>query len=144
MLNSTLFRWFINVFSDFRHVNKRKIEGFRCDLKRAFSNDPAFWADIAAVLSQRQQETSEIRRMTFKHDTLKVQCIIPKYAEDILDRIEVKLAEHFGLSNDELDFVINYDFKYRVGAEVTDDVGDIDKRSKLKSVPAQFNGAIVN
>jgi hypothetical protein len=27
VLNSTLFRWFINVFSDFRHLNKREIEG---------------------------------------------------------------------------------------------------------------------
>ena len=29
VLNSTLFRWYINVFSDFRHLNRREIEGFR-------------------------------------------------------------------------------------------------------------------
>jgi hypothetical protein len=27
------------------------------------------------------------------------------------------LAKHYGLSPNELDFVINYDFKYRVGME---------------------------
>ena len=34
-LNSTLFRWWINVFTDCRHVNKRETEGFRLDLAKA-------------------------------------------------------------------------------------------------------------
>jgi hypothetical protein len=117
VLNSTLFRWFVNVFSDFRHLNKREVEGFRCDLKRAFGEHPAFWTNVAESLSARLQETSEMRRMKFKHDTLKVQCIIPKHAKYIIDDIDTELAEHYGLTTDELDFVINYDVKYRVGAE---------------------------
>jgi hypothetical protein len=115
VLNSTLFRWFINVFSDFRHVNKREVEGFRCDLKRAFKGNPKFWTDISSELSARLQDTSEMRKMKFKHDTLRVQCIIPKHAKDIIDKIDKQLAKHYGLSAQELDFVINYDFKYRVG-----------------------------
>jgi hypothetical protein len=121
VLNSTLFRWFINVFSDFRHINKREIEGFRCDLKRIFQESPSFWNNVAVALSERLQETSEMRRMKFKHDTLKVQCIIPKHAKDIIDKIDVQLANHYGLTSDELDFVVNYDFKYRVGMEGDDE-----------------------
>jgi prephenate dehydrogenase len=105
------------VFSDFRHVNKREVEGFRCDLKRVFKENPEFWTDISSELSERLQDTSEMRKMKFKHDTLRVQCIIPKHAKDIIDKIDKQLAKHYALTAQELDFVINYDFKYRVGVD---------------------------
>ncbi|MCC6936695.1 MAG: hypothetical protein IT226_00600 [Flavobacteriales bacterium] len=56
--------------------------------------------------------------MRYKHDTLTVQCIFPKYAKPLLDEIDALLAAHYGLSAEELDFVINYDIKYRMGDEL--------------------------
>ena len=32
------------------------------------------------------------------------------------DEIDRALARHYGLSDEELDFIINYDVKYRMGA----------------------------
>jgi hypothetical protein len=54
--------------------------------------------------------------MKYAHDTLSVQCIIPKYSKPIVDEIDRALARHYGLSAEELDFIINYDVKYRMGA----------------------------
>ena len=34
----------------------------------------------------------------------------------IIDEIDRALARHYGLSDEELDFIINYDVKYRMGA----------------------------
>jgi hypothetical protein len=31
------------------------------------------------------------------------------------------LAEHYGFTDEELDFIINYDIKYRMGAEERED-----------------------
>jgi hypothetical protein len=118
VLNSTLFRWFINVFSDFRHLNRREIEGFPCKLKRVFDEAPTFWKDISNALSKSLQSTSEMRKMKFQHDSLTVQCIIPKYSKEIIDKIDSQLAEHYGFTLDELDFLVNYDVKYRMGAEL--------------------------
>lgn len=59
--------------------------------------------------------------MRFAHDTLTVQSIVPKHAKQMIDEIDAQLAEHYGFTADELDFVINYDFKYRVGMEVGDE-----------------------
>ena len=41
------------------------------------------------------------------------------YAEckSIVDRIDQLLAIHYGLTEEELDFIINYDIKYRMGRE---------------------------
>lgn len=34
-----------------------------------------------------------------------------------MDEIDRALARHYGLSDEELDFIINYDVKYRMGTE---------------------------
>jgi hypothetical protein len=90
MLNSTLFRWFVNVFSDCRHVNMREVEGFRLDLKAELKVSSPLWSDLAMRLSHNLKETSEFRKMRFKHDDLRVQCIIPKKSKLIIDEIDGK------------------------------------------------------
>ena len=55
--------------------------------------------------------------MRFKHDVLRVQCIIPKHSKPIIDEIDCVLAKHYGFSDEELDFIINYDIKYRMGRD---------------------------
>lgn len=37
-------------------------------------------------------------------------------SKPIIDEIDRALARHYGLSDEELDFIINYDVKYRMGA----------------------------
>ena len=36
----------------------------------------------------------------------------------ILDEIDSALAEYYGFTDEELDFIINYDIKYRMGRDV--------------------------
>ena len=40
----------------------------------------------------------------------------PHLSKPIIDEIDRALARHYGLSDEELDFIINYDVKYRMGA----------------------------
>jgi hypothetical protein len=61
------------------------------------------------------------RTMTFKHDTLTVQCIYPKASKLLLDQIDTALARHYGFTDEELDFILNYDIKYRLGGATEDD-----------------------
>jgi len=39
----------------------------------------------------------------------------PKYSKPIIDEIDRVLAKHYGFTDEELDFIINYDIKYRMG-----------------------------
>ena len=41
----------------------------------------------------------------------------PKYSKSIIDEIDRILAQHFGFTDEELDFIINYDIKYRMGLD---------------------------
>ena len=45
----------------------------------------------------------------------------PQESKDIIDDIDKVLAKHYGLTEEELDFIINYDIKYRMGDELNDD-----------------------
>lgn len=69
------------------------------------------------------QKNSENRIMRFQHDTLTVQCIYPKYSKQIIDQIDCVLAQHYGFTDEELDFIINYDIKYRMGRDVGGEEG---------------------
>jgi hypothetical protein len=39
----------------------------------------------------------------------------PKYSKSIIDLIDRVLAKHYGFTDEELDYIINYDIKYRMG-----------------------------
>ena len=41
-----------------------------------------------------------------------------KLSKSIIDEIDKVLAEHYGFTEEELDFIINYDIKYRMGDEL--------------------------
>lgn len=38
-----------------------------------------------------------------------------KKSKPVIDEVDLILGKHFGFSDDETDFVINYDIKYRMG-----------------------------
>jgi len=46
---------------------------------------------------------------------LRVQCIFPATAKAIIDEIDAALGNHLGLSPQAVDFVRNYEIKYRLG-----------------------------
>jgi hypothetical protein len=114
LLNSSLFRWFIDAVSDGSHLNRREIDNFPFDPKQT-AGYAADFAPLAKRLSADLRKNSFERRMSYKHDTLTVQCIVPKHSKPIIDEIDCILAKHYGFTDEELDFIVNYDIKYRLG-----------------------------
>lgn len=124
-LNSNLFYWFVTVFSDCRHVNKREVDAFPINLEGlALSSAREDLLKLAKKLMEDLQKNSENRTMRFQHDTLTVQCLYPKASKPIIDEIDRVLAKHYGFTDEELDFIINYDIKYRIGRNAETDNGE--------------------
>ena len=116
-LNSSLFYWFVTIFSDCRNLNKREVDAFPIDLDAMDRSSGNALVKLAAHLMRDLERNSVERTMRFSHDTLTVQCIYPKASKPIIDKIDMVLARHYGFTDEELDFIVNYDIKYRVGAE---------------------------
>ena len=55
--------------------------------------------------TRHQRQTGEVR----------IQSFTPSFSKAIIDEIDRVLAKHYGFTDEELDFIINYDIKYRMG-----------------------------
>ena len=110
--NSTLFYiWFILV-SNCRDLTGRDIKAF-----------PDTMGDFDNNLIQKLYDDYSFkskRKTTYYKATGKViyDEFYPKLSKPIIDEIDKVLAKHYGFTEEELDFIINYDIKYRMGDEL--------------------------
>ena len=117
LLNSNLFYWLVTIFSDCRNLNKREIYSMRFDIENASVEIINHLSILVQELMEDFQRHSKIIKMNYKNlgTTLSIQCIYPKMSKIIIDKIDCVLAQHYGFTDKELEFIINYDIKYRMG-----------------------------
>ncbi len=53
-----------------------------------------------------------------------MQVFQPRLSKPICDDIDSILSKHYSFSHEELDFIINYDIKYRMGKELEGEVAE--------------------
>ena len=117
-LNSSVFYWWFLLLSDCRHLNLREIENFPIGLKGMSKDTKTRLAQIATRLMTSFKENSQ-RKETRYQATGRVVYdeFDQKPSKPIVDEIDRTLAEHYGFTDEELDFITNYDIKYRMGRE---------------------------
>ena len=108
-LNSSLFSWLITIHSDCRNLNKREIWMARFDL-----TDEQCLTQLAAFTEELMVNINNNSRM-LNQGELTIQATFPRQSKRILDKLDNVLRKHYGFTNEELDFIINYDIKYRMG-----------------------------
>ena len=117
---SSLFFLFFTVYSDCRNVNKREVEEFCIpfELMLQEKNLKKIHSLVDKIMDS-YRKNSDFRTMSFKKQVLTIQCIIPRMSKKIIDEIDFLLAQYYGLTEEELDFIINFNIKYRMGDELT-------------------------
>ncbi|HLA81866.1 MAG TPA: hypothetical protein VJP78_09680 [Thermoleophilia bacterium] len=99
------------------------------DIQRLTSEDQhKLLLELAEGLMADLKRNSDEKRMEFSHDTLTVQCVYPRLSKPIIDAIDRRLARHYGFTGEELDFIVNYDIKYRMGSGHRAEDDDHDPR----------------
>ena len=109
LLNSSLFYWLVTVFSDCRNLNRREVGMIRLDLSDIDG------LERLAALSQELMTDIKSNSEVKKQGPLTIQQTFPRMSKPIIDRIDSALAVHYGLTVEELDYIVNYDIKYRMG-----------------------------
>lgn len=66
------------------------------------------------------KQNSYISTRNTKYDDIELESFRIKLSKPIIDEIDKVLAKHYGFTEEELDFIINYDIKYRMGDELND------------------------
>ena len=111
ILNSSLFSWLVTVFSDCRNLNQREVAMIRFDV-----SDTAR-LELLATITKELMNDIEANSELKKQGNLTIQQTFPRQSKAIIDKLDTVLAEHYGFTEEELDFIINYDIKYRMGRE---------------------------
>jgi methylase of polypeptide subunit release factors len=115
ILNSNLFYWYVTTNSDCRNLNMREVLGFPINIDSMQQEIQSRLKILADHLTNSLKAESEYRDMTFNDvGILRIQCIFPGRSKPIIDEIDRVIAEHYGFTDEELDFIINYDIKYRM------------------------------
>ena len=119
LLSSSLYYWFWITISDCYHVTKRDIGAL--PVPDSLLSDRATKSLADKLLADLWKHAEErLRNRADGSQRREVNFHVGE-SKSILDQIDRMLARHYGLSDEELDFIINYDIKYRVGRGVGDD-----------------------
>jgi len=130
-LNSSVFYWWFILLSNCRDLIRREIERFPLGLDRMPKEMKTHLAELSDLLMadlkkhKRRKECEYVATGRVVYDEF-----YPKHSKPIIDKIDGILARHYGFTDEELDFIINYDIKYRMGRDDTES-GDVQDSQAL-------------
>ena len=110
VLNSNLFFWFWETKGDCWHLTKGDLNAFRIDFGQFSDTSRKSLIRLAKTLELHLEENKEFvgtKQTDYEY--------YHKKSKHIIDDIDHILAQHYNLTEEELDFIINYAIKYRMG-----------------------------
>jgi hypothetical protein len=124
-MNSSLFYYFWKTITDARHIYPSDIINFPFNYpkQKDIIND---LLNVEEPLMRGYIRNCE--RIIYGNAEVDQFRVAP--VKNIIDLIDSILGKHYGFTHAELDFIINYDIKYRMGKELEEGEEDVrsDKR----------------
>jgi hypothetical protein len=121
LLNSSLFYSFFISYGDCFHLNHTL--AISVPVPRSIIGEDGFLnigrklaTDLKAKAAKMAIDTKDGARISY--DKFNVA-----ESKPIIDEIDAILARHYGFTEEELDFIINYDIKYRMGQRALSEAG---------------------
>lgn len=116
LLNSTLFFFYWIVYSDCYNLTKKY---FNIHIPNIENNS---FEKLSSIFNKELINKMQIAEYTYKNrGAVRFAQFFPKQSKFVIDEIDAVLARHYGFTDEELDYIINYDIKYRMGDELNAD-----------------------
>lgn len=111
VLNSNIYWWFYSVNFDMFNLTDSNIFDFLCDY------DESLNLTLLATKLEEDLNNNKQRLITNKRsgEISESYAFQKKKSKPIIDEIDKALAKHYDFTDEELDYIINYDIKYRMG-----------------------------
>ena len=117
LMNSSLFYWYYVNYSDGHNFTKTVIG----DMPFEYFENTQILLLTDRLMSDLESK-SNIKMANYKSTgRIEYREYYPKKSKPIIDKIDKVLAKHYGFTEEELDFIINYDIKYRMGDELNEE-----------------------
>ena len=116
LLWSTFHYWLYQARTNCRDFNPSDLESV--PIPGSIADGIPLFQESAHQIINCLEETSDIQAATYNiGGPVQYQRFSPASAKPIIDDVDRLLAQHYGFTDEELDFIINYDIKYRMGRE---------------------------
>ncbi len=112
LFNSSLFWWYYTVTFDTFNLKDYLLFGFRC----TYPKDAALLAQLKDC-TRRLMDDYRANAEHLKRGATGSYTIYARKSRPIIDEIDRLLGQHYGFTAEELDFILHYDRKYRMGQE---------------------------
>lgn len=115
LLSSSTFYFFYKMISNCRDLGQKELRLFPLgQLQPALEKR---LERLGRLLAERLQATGVKCSRRYASGVSEYEEYYPARAKAILDQVDRVLAEHYGFTDEEYDFIINYDIKYRMGRD---------------------------
>jgi len=132
-LNSSLYFWYYVMHSDARTNNPSDLKNFPLDQDVFRKNLKKNLIELCKILMNDLQKNSIIQTANYRTGDVKYQQFLPAKSKAIIDEIDKVLAKHYGFTEEELDFIINYDIKYRMREEFFNNENEKENEQLIKN-----------
>jgi hypothetical protein len=121
-ISSNVFFWYWYSLFEGYHCGRHEIEAFPIGLDEMRESTTVRLRECAHSLMKDLQLKSRRRTARYQYTgEVRYDEFYPRRSKAIIDEIDRLLAEHYGFSQEELDFIINYDIKHRMGLDEAED-----------------------
>ena len=120
ILSSNIFWWWYTIASNLRDLNPTDIQEFPVPSDAVASKEIAKLAD-AFITDMQKNSTMLVRNQRNTGQTTQTQSFRVRTSKPIVDKIDLELSKTYGFTDEETDFIINYDIKYRMGGTDSDE-----------------------
>jgi hypothetical protein len=117
ILNSNLWWYYYTLHFDMYNCKDYMMYNFPFDYDNYNNIDGLI--SLGKTICDSMLKNAERKFQNYKTTGVREQLIFkPSLSKPIIDEIDKVLAKHYGFTEEELDFIINYDIKYRMGSEL--------------------------
>jgi hypothetical protein len=118
VLNTNLFWWYYVNFFDLYNFKDYMIFHFMYKSDKSQCSKLLYKLGKSLMNSYEKNKVENTQFIQSKQQLSIFESFNPAKSKLIIDEIDTVLAKHYGFTDEELDFIINYDIKYRMGEEL--------------------------
>lgn len=119
ILSSDVFWWWYTITSNCRDLNPYDVQNFPIPKSALYDQQLIFLGD--RYLKDMQDNSKMLVRNQKQTGCTETQFFKLQKSKPIINEIDCVLAQHYGFTDEELNFIINYDIKYRMGRDSEDE-----------------------
>ena len=122
MLNSSLFYVYFIAYGDCFHLSDTLVSGF--PVPAGLLTDAQLTLLGKQLMQNLKSNAVNTTIRTSDGNSIEYAEFYGAKSKPIIDEIDRVLAQHYGFTDEDLDFIINYDIKYRMGRDAEGSGGE--------------------